>query len=340
MLIQEEAAGEQVNDAVDFTPRAEGEAGSGGRHSATGTSALFTSRAPSASVRPRKWPGIFTDRARNFNASELQDEKMISLGRLAAGLAHELNNPASAVVRGAKLLMEGLADAEAAARKLGGAELGGRRPDDRISSRPCQPSVPRAWQKGGGDVLSPLARAERDEDGPRRRGEEVDHLHGRIAATHAHPWRTCCTRLSRCGRFAGLRLTGLLPDETTILNFRHLLELLGLGRGLFEEINALVAEPGYRVRAGRSWTRASSRRRHRRRTGRGRGIRRCIRRGRATSGTSGAGVDAETGLWLPEVASPRGHRGRNAFALDEPAAGRVRSRGHASPERTHGLTCI
>ena len=51
-------------------------------------------------------------------------------------------------------------------------------------------------------------------------------------------------------RFAGLRLTGPLPDETTILNFRHLLERRGLGRGLFEEINAHLAERGYRVRVG------------------------------------------------------------------------------------------
>ena len=39
-------------------------------------------------------------------------------------------------------------------------------------------------------------------------------------------------------RFVGLRLTEALPDETTILNFRHLLEKHGLGEGLFEEINA------------------------------------------------------------------------------------------------------
>ena len=38
-------------------------------------------------------------------------------------------------------------------------------------------------------------------------------------------------------RFVGLRLPGPLPDETTILNFRHLLEEHELGAGLFEEIN-------------------------------------------------------------------------------------------------------
>ena len=40
-------------------------------------------------------------------------------------------------------------------------------------------------------------------------------------------------------RFVGLRLSGPLPDETTILNFRHLLETHGLGAGLFEEINGI-----------------------------------------------------------------------------------------------------
>ena len=38
-------------------------------------------------------------------------------------------------------------------------------------------------------------------------------------------------------RFVGLRLSGPLPDETTILNFRHLLEERRLGEGLMEEIN-------------------------------------------------------------------------------------------------------
>ena len=43
-------------------------------------------------------------------------------------------------------------------------------------------------------------------------------------------------------RFVGLRLPGPLPDETTILNFRHLLEEHELGAGLFEEINRMLYE--------------------------------------------------------------------------------------------------
>lgn len=66
---------------------------------------------------------VMLDRARLFTSSDLHDEKMKSLGKLAAGLAHELNNPASAVVRSAKLLVDGLVAAEAASRELGAAQL-------------------------------------------------------------------------------------------------------------------------------------------------------------------------------------------------------------------------
>ena len=51
-------------------------------------------------------------------------------------------------------------------------------------------------------------------------------------------------------RFVGLRLSGPLPDETTILNFRHLLEKHGLGEALFEEINAHLASLGHRLKTG------------------------------------------------------------------------------------------
>ena len=51
-------------------------------------------------------------------------------------------------------------------------------------------------------------------------------------------------------RFAGLKLTGPLPDETTILNFRHLLEKHHLGQGLLEEINAHLESQGLKLREG------------------------------------------------------------------------------------------
>ena len=51
-------------------------------------------------------------------------------------------------------------------------------------------------------------------------------------------------------RFVGLRLSDALPDETTILNFRHRLEEHGLGMELFEEINRHLAAQGLAFREG------------------------------------------------------------------------------------------
>ena len=52
---------------------------------------------------------------------------MVSLGKLSAGLAHELNNPASAIERGAVLLADRLDDSERASCDLGASRLS-RRP--------------------------------------------------------------------------------------------------------------------------------------------------------------------------------------------------------------------
>ena len=51
-------------------------------------------------------------------------------------------------------------------------------------------------------------------------------------------------------RFTGLRLSESIPDESTILHFRHLLENHELGQGLFEEIKGYLAQQGVMLKQG------------------------------------------------------------------------------------------
>jgi signal transduction histidine kinase len=97
------------------------------------------------------------DRARVFNVSDLHAEKMVSLGKLAAGLAHELNNPASAIERSAALLESRLEDATVAARELGAAGL---TPEQRAAADDIHGSC-LATQVHG--VRSPIAQSEHEE---------------------------------------------------------------------------------------------------------------------------------------------------------------------------------
>ncbi len=100
---------------------------------------------------------VMIDRARHFTSSDLQVEKMMSLGKLAAGLAHELNNPASAVDRAAGALAGHLAESERAAEALAETGLSA---DElaavRSASRMCGATNP-------GLADSPLARADRED---------------------------------------------------------------------------------------------------------------------------------------------------------------------------------
>ena len=100
---------------------------------------------------------VMIDRARYFTSSFLQDEKLVSLGKLAAGLAHELNNPASAIARSASVLSASLLKADAASRALGSVGL----TKEQIAA---MEKVREACLEGGiQSVLSPLEQENREE---------------------------------------------------------------------------------------------------------------------------------------------------------------------------------
>ena len=70
--------------------------------------------------------GLLTDRVRNVTREEQQREKLAALGKLSAGLAHELNNPSAAARRSASSLRDCLQRLRVAGRssRLGPEDCG------------------------------------------------------------------------------------------------------------------------------------------------------------------------------------------------------------------------
>jgi signal transduction histidine kinase len=166
------------------------------------------------------------DRARMFAGINWQDEKLLSLGRLAAGLAHELDNPASAAVRSAKLLNATLRDLGDAAFALSAAQP---TPEEfaRIAAL-----VNESLGAAPAGVLSPLERSTCEDalanwlaaHGARRRGALAEHgltvasLDGLAAALPARclPRRCVDRRSEHWCRTGGQCRTVRQPDHELV----------------------------------------------------------------------------------------------------------------------------
>jgi signal transduction histidine kinase len=102
--------------------------------------------------------GLLTDRVREATRADQQREKLAALGKLSAGLAHELNNPASAVRRSTAGLREALAN-------LRDANFGLCREDlsDEVLAHLAEIEKEVAADMSGSPVMDALDRSDRED---------------------------------------------------------------------------------------------------------------------------------------------------------------------------------
>ncbi len=102
---------------------------------------------------------VLADRIRETTAADQQREKLMALGKISAGLAHELNNPASAARRAADSLRQAFTSVRTVALQLEKRGLP-------LSARLFIAQLDREWieQTGAQSALDTLERSEREEE--------------------------------------------------------------------------------------------------------------------------------------------------------------------------------
>ncbi len=108
-------------------------------------------------IQPRL-VGLLTDRVRESTRADQQLEKLAALGKLSAGLAHELNNPASAVRRSTAGLRDALANLRDANFGLCREEL-----SDEVLEHLSEIEKEVATEMTGSPVMDALDRSDRED---------------------------------------------------------------------------------------------------------------------------------------------------------------------------------
>lgn len=119
----------------------------------------FTEMLERIPILQQRLVSVLADRIRETAAADQQREKLIALGKISAGLAHELNNPAAAARRAAANLRQAFNSVRTAALQLEKRGLP-------LSSRLFLAQLDTDWIKQVGDqsALDTLERSEREEE--------------------------------------------------------------------------------------------------------------------------------------------------------------------------------
>lgn len=177
-------------------------------------------------------------------AALVRSEKLATLGRLSAGMAHELNNPASAAQRGALQLREALTQTYAAFAELGRIGL-----TDVDAARVLELVEDGARRAAAPALLDPLARSDREEqiEGwlDERAVSEAWALAGPLAARGLD--------LAGLDELAASLTTARLEPMLTVLAHSYtaaeLLEQIGHGAGRISQIVGALKEYSFMDRA-------------------------------------------------------------------------------------------
>lgn len=119
----------------------------------------FTEMLERIPILQQRLVSVLADRIRETAAADQQREKLIALGKISAGLAHELNNPAAAARRAAANLRQAFNSVRTAALQLEKRGLP-------LSSRLFLAQLDTDWikQVGHQSALDTLERSEREEE--------------------------------------------------------------------------------------------------------------------------------------------------------------------------------